>query len=1066
MAVQALISCQASFLTHHLRLRGQHGVVAGGPRLLRMSGGKQMRGKSSGPKVLDEYHHEFQSKHEEEKSMVRVSAVLEGDQVKCSIECKCRGEMVLHWAFSESSKGWYAVPDECLPAGSRRIDEKASQTTFVNGRIEIVMKKQDMPEAISFVLKKSSPEEWISGPGGDFKIALKSPDSSSIGQLIMEREAKASHWSILDRMRLVNQNVKAVAESEEGLSWLYTLLRFNQMKLVPLTRNSNYQSKDLAHTQDGVSLAFASLYAKQPDARLWARMCVALVPRGGGNGDAIRLEILDIMRRHGIKEGHRPGIEDRFLEEWHQKLHTNCAPDDIIIAEAYIRFLETGNPDDYWSHLKGNGLSWEYMSSIGGGKGSANSGLKGLTATPLHLPQLCNDIKHLRWTLMQVHGGADLDFMIHKASGGLDGELNGILREIQSNRHEWWVPGKILEARRRLKHLLSNGEGHRDGLMLDVSLDQWFKVQLEKTQFGHLEKNNLLDVTSVALENCALSLGQELEFCHSQLCKVKEMGNRWSKEWGLVAKATVERISLALQEVSGRIYSCVQPKAEQLGKAMGTEEAYLTNFGEEVIRGSSTFIVSQLLACLDPMIRECANIGTWEPMSSIVEATGSVQVLENLVAIQGKEFKEKQVVVVREVRGIEDIPKGVTAILTRSSIDALSHIAIRARNQRVLFATCHDEQAFSDLCRRQGLVDVSVDSMGNIVVKEGVKSDQKVQEEATGSIKVVSPASPKADVLEEEEFDEQVVGSKSLNLHKLIALKRELPAYVEFPFSAAIPFGVFEKILAADANKPVQQKIQKLQASLTGEPQHDLEVLKELRNSFEEVEIPASLLKDLQARTLKSPLSNFLQEYEEESCEAIRRVWASKWSDRAYFSRKAHRIPDSNLFMGVLLQPVAAASYAFVLHTKNPMNGKEEELAGELVLGLGEALVGNHPGRALSFLVDKKSGKVTVGRLPSKREGFFLEDSTFIFRSDSNCEDLDKYAGAGLYDSVMAIEPEKKAIDYSNDRVFWDGNYREELLKKIAEVGIAIERQLGKEQDIEGVVSEDKIVIVQSRNQV
>eukprot|EP00961_Rhodomonas_salina_P274732 3711643-Rhodomonas_salina.1 len=32
-----------------------------------------------------------------------------------------------------------------------------------------------------------------------------------------------------------------------------------------------------------------------------------------------------------------------------------------------------------------------------------------------------------------VHGGADLDFMIHKASGGLDGELNGILSEIQQN---------------------------------------------------------------------------------------------------------------------------------------------------------------------------------------------------------------------------------------------------------------------------------------------------------------------------------------------------------------------------------------------------------------------------------------------------------------------------------------------------------------------------------------------------------------------------------------------------------------------------------------------------------
>ena len=41
----------------------------------------------------------------------------------------------------------------------------------------------------------------------------------------------------------------------------------------------------------------------------------------------------------GIKEGHRPGIEDKFIEEWHQKLHTNCAPDDIVIAEAYIKSL-------------------------------------------------------------------------------------------------------------------------------------------------------------------------------------------------------------------------------------------------------------------------------------------------------------------------------------------------------------------------------------------------------------------------------------------------------------------------------------------------------------------------------------------------------------------------------------------------------------------------------------------------------------------------------------------------------------------------------------------------------
>lgn len=41
----------------------------------------------------------------------------------------------------------------------------------------------------------------------------------------------------------------AQAESDDGLAWIYTLLRFNVMKLVGISRRSNYQSKDLAHTQ-------------------------------------------------------------------------------------------------------------------------------------------------------------------------------------------------------------------------------------------------------------------------------------------------------------------------------------------------------------------------------------------------------------------------------------------------------------------------------------------------------------------------------------------------------------------------------------------------------------------------------------------------------------------------------------------------------------------------------------------------------------------------------------------------------------------------------------------------
>lgn len=42
---------------------------------------------------------------------------------------------------------------------------------------------------------------------------------------------------------------------------------------------------------------------------------------------------------------------------------------------------------------------------------------------------------------------------------------------------------------------------------------------------------------------------------------------------------------------------------------------------------------------------------------------------------------------------------------------------------------------------------------------------------------------------------------------------------------------------------------------------------------------------------------------------------------------------------------VIPADYAFVLHTADPVTGAAGTLFGEVVPGMGEALVGNHPGR-------------------------------------------------------------------------------------------------------------------------
>eukprot|EP00882_Tetradesmus_deserticola_P034421 GHRQ01039472.1.p3 GENE.GHRQ01039472.1~~GHRQ01039472.1.p3 ORF type:complete len:122 (-),score=16.40 GHRQ01039472.1:51-416(-) len=45
--------------------------------------------------------------------------------------------------------------------------------------------------------------------------------------------------------------------------------------------------------------------SSDPAVRMYARMIMRKLSRGGGNGDEIRMGILNIMRDHGIKEGSR-----------------------------------------------------------------------------------------------------------------------------------------------------------------------------------------------------------------------------------------------------------------------------------------------------------------------------------------------------------------------------------------------------------------------------------------------------------------------------------------------------------------------------------------------------------------------------------------------------------------------------------------------------------------------------------------------------------------------------------------------------------------------------------------
>lgn len=91
------------------------------------------------------------------------------------------------------------------------------------------------------------------------------------------------------------------------MAFMFTWLRLSSSKLLDWQRCFSYQPRDITWAQQQVAERIAEKARSAPDpaVRMYCRMTLSKLSRGGGNGDEIRMGILNIMRDHGIKEGNR-----------------------------------------------------------------------------------------------------------------------------------------------------------------------------------------------------------------------------------------------------------------------------------------------------------------------------------------------------------------------------------------------------------------------------------------------------------------------------------------------------------------------------------------------------------------------------------------------------------------------------------------------------------------------------------------------------------------------------------------------------------------------------------------
>ncbi|XP_074274451.1 alpha-glucan water dikinase, chloroplastic isoform X2 [Silene latifolia] len=1010
--------------------------------------------------------------------------------------------LTLHWALSKKGSEWLAPPSNVLPPGSVSL-EMAAQTQFgsvtsddplhqFQGQsVEIEIEGDDFV-GIPFVLVSDG--NWIKDNGSDFYVDFRprpkqkdAGDGSGTAKSLLENIASLeseAQKSFMHRFNIAADLIsEAVDAGELGLAGILVWMRFMATRQLIWNKNYNVKPREISKAQDRLTESLQNLYKSQPQYRELLRMIMSTVGRGGEGdvGQRIRDEILVIQRNNDCKGG--------FMEEWHQKLHNNTSPDDVIICQAVRDYIKSDfDISVYWKTLNDNGITKERLLSYDRAIHNEPSFRRD------QKEGLLRDLGHYMRTLKAVHSGADLEAAISNCMGyndegqgfmvgvnidpvpglpsGFPELLQFILEHVEDKNVEPLLEG-LLEARQELRPLLSKSE-HRlkDLIFLDIAIDSSIRTAIER---GYEELNKagpekIMYYITMVIENLALSSddNEDLIYCLKGWNCALDMLRSKNDSWALYAKSVLDRTRLSLASKAESYQRILQPSAEYLGSLLGVEEWAVSIFTEELIRAGSAASLSSLINRLDPVLRETANLGSWQIISP-VDAVGWVVVVDELLSVQNKTYSQPTILVAKHVKGEEEIPDGTVAVLTPDMPDVLSHVSVRARNGKVCFATCFDSDILSDLQAAEGKLLRLQATSSDILYTEVNESELKgansgdTSDEPPPSLSLVKKKFSGNYAITSEEFTNDMVGAKSRNISYL---KGRVPDWVGVPTSVALPFGVFEEVLTYGPNKGVQDKLKTLNEELEG---GNYEVLEKIRSTVLELDAPPQLVQELETKMKSSGMPWPGDEGEKrwgQAWMAIKRVWASKWNERAYFSTRKIGVDHDCLCMAVLVQEIISADYAFVIHTTNPSSGDSSEIYAEVVKGLGETLVGAYPGRAWSFVTSKSDlDSPKVLGYPSKPIGLFIKRS-IIFRSDSNGEDLEGYAGAGLYDSVPMDEEEKVVLDYSTDPLINDDKFRQTVLTGIARTGSAIEELYGSPQDIEGVVKDGKIYVVQTRPQM
>ncbi|CAL8462111.1 g1642 [Coccomyxa elongata] len=570
-------------------------------------------------------------------------------------------------------------------------------------------------------------------------------------------------------------------------------------------------------------------------------------------------------------------------------------------------------------------------------------------------------------------------------------------------------------------------------------------------------------------------------------------------------KASLERLQRLTQGYADAMLAIFPERAATLGSALGLEPERVTVFTEAEIRASVVFQLSKLVTLLLKAARLNTGAGAWDALVA-GEVVGRLMEVEHLEAGAIPEGTDDPVVLlVRSASGDEEVGAAganLKAVILRHSLPHLSHLGVRARQEKVPFATCEDE----------GIVDAEVKPLVGSRVRLTVSTEGvSISAEADGAASSEAPSTAaaasssngaaggnssngaaksgpgavekvgKAAVAPLEKATPANCGAKAAACAQLTTAAAK--SGFRTPAGVCVPFGCMEAAVKESGKAAeFEELLGEIESAKLEGGALDAACSK-LHKLVEGLRLPASILKEacgafpegatLIARSsanvedlagmsgagLYESLAGVPAAYPDALGAAVSGVWASLYARRAVLSRRAAGVAQADAAMAVLIQEQLGSEYSFVLHTRSPVEQDPNLLYAELAAGLGETLASGTRGSPWRLAVNKRTGEV-------KTLAFANFSAALMAAAPKKALVA---AGAGSPSQTSALPStsgyRSVVLDYGKQALSTDEERRAEVGKQLAEVGAALEEAFGGPQDVEGALIGSEVYIVQTRPQ-